>query len=220
MDLKYRFVASWSGGKDSCYAVMKAIEQQHIPVVLLNIMNEEGKVSRSHAIPHKVLLQQAELIDLPLETVPASWEKYESVFIETLHKLKKNYQIEAGVFGDIDLQEHRDWEEKVCNAAGLQALLPLWRQERRRLVVEMIDAGIEATIVSCNDTMGEVYLGRKISKPLIDELERMGVDPCGENGEYHTLVTYAPFFKRSLQVDFGQSLHHGSYWFKTMKLRQ
>ncbi|HOX82598.1 MAG TPA: diphthine--ammonia ligase [Chryseolinea sp.] len=213
-----RFFTSWSGGKDSCFALMKAYEQGHSPMVLLNMMNENNMISRSHAIPKAILENQASMIDLPIVTKPASWESYEVVFIETLKELKSDYLITAGVFGDIDLQAHRDWEEKVCRAAGIEAILPLWKQDRKELVYHMLDAGIETYIVSCNETMGEKFLGRRIDEDLIDELEKIEVDVCGENGEYHTLVVNAPLFKKRIDVNFGAASHIGNYWFIEMTL--
>ena len=213
-----RFFASWSGGKDSCFALMKAHEQGHSPMVLLNMMNENNMVSRSHAIPKAVLEKQANMIDLPIITKPASWDSYEKIFIETLKELKSDYLITAGVFGDIDLQAHRDWEEKVCCIAGIEAILPLWKQSRKELVHKMLDAGIETYIVSCNETMGEKFLGKQITPTLIVALEEIGIDACGENGEYHTLVVNMPLFKNRIEITFGVKSHIGNYWFIEMNL--
>lgn len=193
-----KVVSSWSGGKDSCFALMKAVEQDLKPSVLLNMMNENGKVSRSHGIPFSVLEQQAYQIGVPLVAVPASWNDYEKNYISTLHVIKNQYEIEGVVFGDIDLEPHREWEEKVCNAAELKAFLPLWQQDRVDLVFQMIDAGIETMIVSCTIEMGESYLGRILTKELALELQEKGIDPCGENGEFHTLVINCSLFKEKI----------------------
>lgn len=195
-----RVLSSWSGGKDSCFALMKAAEQGLKPTVLLNMMNENGKVLRSHGIPFSVLEQQAKLIGVPLVAVPASWNDYEKNYIAILHEIKKQYEIEVVVFGDIDLEPHREWEEKVCNAAELKAFLPLWQQDRVDLVFQMIDSGIETMIVSCNLEMGEAYLGKIITKELALELQQKGIDACGENGEYHTLVINCPLFKEKINL--------------------
>jgi diphthine-ammonia ligase len=212
------FFCSWSGGKDSCYAFIQAVNSGMRPSVLLNMMNENGQVSRSHAIPKAILEQQAAMLNLPIVTRPASWEAYENIFIKTLTELKEQYGITGGVFGDIDLQPHRDWEEKVCRAVSIEAILPLWQQDRKTLVHSMIDTGIEAYIVSCNETMGERFLGRQITKALVEELETIGVDACGENGEYHTLVANAPVFQHRLDVGFGVKTHHRNYHFIEMFL--
>ncbi|MES2811406.1 MAG: diphthine--ammonia ligase [Bacteroidota bacterium] len=194
------FVTSWSGGKDSCYAMMKAVELGMIPKVLLNMMNENGKVSRSHGLPLSILNQQAEKMHLPIVTIPATWNEYEAKFIDTLQSLKTDFNLDAAVFGDIDLQPHRDWEEKVCKAAELETILPLWQQNRIDLVNAMIAGGIETMIVSCNTQMGESYLGRIMTPALADELEAKGIDSCGENGEFHTMVINCSLFSEAIRL--------------------
>ncbi len=214
------FITSWSGGKDSCFAMMQAMQQGLVPKVLLNMMNENGKISRSHGIPLAILERQAAMLDLAILTRPTSWNEYEKTFVSALNRLRELYNVDTAVFGDIDLQAHRDWEEKVCTAAGLKALLPLWQQDRKQLVSAMIESGIEAYIVSCNEVMGEKYLGKKITHQLVIELESIGIDACGENGEYHTLVVNTPIFKATLDIAFDAALHHGNYWFIEMKLNE
>lgn len=212
------FVCSWSGGKDSCYALMKAKQMGLTPTVLLNVLNEQGEISRSHGIPKVVLEKQAEMLGLPLYAVPASWETYETTFIESLQLLKQKYQLTHGVFGDIDLEAHREWEEKVCESAGINPVLPLWKRDRKELVLEMLAHGIETYIVSCNEQMGESFLGKQLTVDLVSELETLGVDPCGENGEFHTLVVNMPMFAERMRVRFAEPVLHANYWFATPSL--
>jgi diphthine-ammonia ligase len=204
---------SWSGGKDSCFALMQAAAQGHTPVVLVNMMNENGAISRSHALTEGILQQQAAAIGLPIINKPASWQQYESVFIETLQQVKLNYDVAAMVFGDIDLQPHRDWEEKVCATTGLQALLPIWQLDRKNSVMQMLNAGIKTIITACNSTMGETFLGRILDEPLVQQLEEIGVDVCGENGEFHTVVIEAPLFKKSIQLPLFTKVKQRDYYF-------
>lgn len=211
-------LCSWSGGKDSCFALMQAIQQGYTPKVLLNVLNEEGKISRSHGIPLAILHRQAEVAGLPAYLVSSSWQAYEKNFTGALTKLKNEYDLSHAVFGDIDLQPHRDWEEKVCSNAGLTAVLPLWQQERRSLVLQMLEAGIETMIVSCNETMGEKYIGQIITTELISKLEAMGIDACGENGEFHTLVLDCPLFSERLHVQVTEKLKHENYWFSKLEI--
>jgi diphthine-ammonia ligase len=206
-------VCSWSGGKDSCFALMQAIGQGYTPAVLLNVLNEEGKMSRSHGIPSSILQAQAAAAGLPMHLISSSWQDYEKNFVDTLQQLKEQYHLSHAVFGDIDLQPHRDWEEKVCAATGLTAVLPLWQQDRKQLVMQMIESGIETIIVSCNTVMGERFLGKKITAALVDELESLGVDACGENGEFHTLVLNCPLFAKPVKADIKHTILHGNYWF-------
>ena len=206
-------LCSWSGGKDSCFALMQAIGLGYTPKVLLNVLNEEGKISRSHGIPSSILQKQAQAVGLPVHLISSSWQEYEKHFTNALSVLKEQYDLDYGVFGDIDLQAHRDWEEKVCKNAGLEAVLPLWKQDRKALVMQMLEAGIEAMIVSCNEVMGERFIGEMITPSLVEELELMGIDACGENGEYHTLVLDCPLFGERINVSVEEKLKHEKYWF-------
>ncbi|HEX6180872.1 MAG TPA: diphthine--ammonia ligase [Chitinophagaceae bacterium] len=203
---------SWSGGKDSCYALMKARAEGHELKALVNMMNENGRISRSHGLPLAVLTQQAQKMDVPLLAMPTSWNDYRDTFVRTLASAKL-LGVQAMVFGDIDLQQHRDWEEMVCSESGLEALLPLWQQNRRVLVNEMIESGINAMIVSCNTQMGERFLARTITHELADELEGMGIDACGENGEFHTVVVDCPLFESAIELPEYKKVLHDNYWF-------
>ena len=207
------FVSSWSGGKDSCYAMMQAVNQGFVPKVLLNMMNENGKISRSHGLPLSILKQQAQKMNLHLEAIPATWDDYEAKFIAILQRLKASYNLESAVFGDIDLQPHKDWEDKVCQAASLKAVLPLWQQDRIVLVNEMLENGIVTMIVSCNPIMGEEYLGKILTKKLAQELAEKGIDPCGENGEFHTLVVNCPLFSEAIELPNFTKITHNDYCF-------
>jgi len=211
-------ICSWSGGKDSCFALMKAIHLGYTPKVLLNVLNEEGKISRSHGIPSSILRAQAESANIPIHLISSSWEEYEKKFTAALSQLKEQFGLSHAVFGDIDLQPHREWEEKVCTHAGLEAILPLWQQNRKELVMQMLDAGIETMIVSCNEVMGENFIGQAITPALVDQLEALGVDACGENGEFHTLVLHCPLFSKRIPAKVNRRLWHNSYWFSELSL--
>jgi diphthine-ammonia ligase len=214
---KKNTLCSWSGGKDSCFALMQSIHLGYTPRVLLNVLNEEGKISRSHGIPEEILSKQAAAAELPIRMISSSWQEYEQHFTGALNQLKDKYQLTHAVFGDIDLQAHRDWEEKVCSAAGLTAVLPLWQQDRKQLVLEMFESDIEAIIVSCNDVMGKAFIGRTLTPSLVAELEAIGVDPCGENGEYHTLVLDCPLFTDRINVAVMEKVQHEGYWFSVLE---
>ncbi|WP_290710036.1 diphthine--ammonia ligase [Flavihumibacter sp. CACIAM 22H1] len=206
-------LSSWSGGKDSAYALYLAKLQGYQPIALLNMMNERGLISRSHGIPFSVLKQQAAAMSIPLYAIPSSWEEYEARFIQTLQSIQSASPYSQVVFGDIDLQAHRDWEEKVCSAAGLTAFLPLWQRDRKELVLEMLQAGFETIIVSCQSELGPDFLGKKLCTHLVQDLEARGIDPCGENGEFHTLVTNCPLFKQPVQLAIAGKIKHQDYCF-------
>ena len=203
-------LVSWSGGKDSCYAAMLALEQGYSLRALLNVMNESGQRSRSHGLPLYVLQQQAAAAGLPLHAIESSWNDYEKKFTDALATLRDAHAVDYAVFGDIDLQPHRDWEEKVTSAVGLQALLPLWQQDRGELLHRMLASGIRTIIVSCQERMGIDFLGKTLSLEMIPALEKLGVDPCGENGEFHTVVVDCPLFTRPMEIrPQGFDVHEG-----------
>lgn len=187
------------------------------PVALLNMMNENGKVSRSHAIPKHVLQWQADAMGLPITTIAASWKDYETSYIEALRRIVGEHRIDAAVFGDIDIESHRAWEEKVCAAANIKPVLPLWQQNRKSLLLEMLRRGIKTHIVSCIKPMKDFFLGKLIDEEMVVALEKTGIDVCGENGEFHTLVVDCDLFRREIPVRFGNKVEHGEYCFIEME---
>lgn len=189
------FFCSWSGGKDSCLAFYYAVQAGGKPCRLFTMLSEEGDHSKSHGLPLRILEQQAASLGVPLITVAASWEDYEKVFIGQLREFKAE-GIEVGVFGDIDLEEHRQWQENACAAAGMKAYLPLWGKSRQKVVTEFVDLGFQAVIVAVNEEkMDRGYLGRVLDKQLMLKLAADGIDVAGENGEFHTIVTNGPLFR-------------------------
>lgn len=211
-------LVSWSGGKDSCYAAYQAMQQGIQPKVLLNVLNEDGQISRSHGIPSAILQEQGKAMGLPVHLIASSWQEYEQHFTNALSQLKQQYDLTHAIFGDIDLEAHREWEEKVCANAGLTAILPIWQCNRKELVLEMLQWGLETIIVSCNEVMGPSFLGKTLTLDLISKLEALGVDVCGENGEFHTLVVNCPLFKHPLKVSTSGAVQHNGYWFTTLLL--
>ena len=127
-------------------------------------------------------------------------------FIDALHAIRKQ-GITAGVFGDIDFPPHLEWEEKVCAKADIIPYLPLWEDARPALLHEFIALGYKALIVRVNENkLNRKFLGRIINGEIVGKFQKIGIDPCGENGEYHTLVVGGPIFSRSLPVTIGPSL--------------
>ncbi len=209
---------SWSGGKDSCYAAQLAQQQGFVVKGFLAVLNEEGAISRSHGIPAEILQKQAEAAGVPIQLIAASWQEYEQKFTVALEEAKGKWGVSHVIFGDIDLDEHRAWEEKVCEKAGLTAILPLWKKDRKKLVQQMIEEGMQMMIVSCNTKMGERFLGKYLNKELVAELEDLGIDPCGEEGEFHTLVTYSKTFVFPFKVFVKEKRLHNDYWVCSLEL--
>jgi len=216
--LRRPYFCSWSGGKDSCLALYHALQTGGKPERLLTMMAEDGKTSRSHALPRALLEEQARMLDIPIVFREASWESYEGVFSGALRGFRAD-GIEAGVFGDIDIEDHRAWCRRVCGAAGLEALHPLWKRDRRELLDEFIGLGFAATIIVVKaDRLGPEWLGRTIDRAAVADLEKAGVDPSGEFGEYHTVVTGGPIFRGRIRLETRDPHLHDGYWFLGVEL--
>jgi len=107
----------------------------------------------------------------------------------------------------------RLFNEKVCAAVGLQALLPLWQEDRLVLARQMLASGMSCVITSCQASLGEEFIGRELDEEVIADLIARGVCPCGENGEFHTVVTDCPLFEKPLTCPVTAVLRHGDYLF-------
>ncbi len=158
------------------------------------MLDETGARSRSHGVPRALVEAQARGLDLPLVTADAGWSDYEAVFRGALRSLRAA-GITDVVFGDIDLEAHRDWEETQCAAEGLRAQLPLWQVGRADAVREFFALGYRARVVCVNGRwLGESFAGRLFDAAFVADLPA-GVDHCGENGEFHTFVFDGPRFR-------------------------
>jgi uncharacterized protein (TIGR00290 family) len=214
-----RCFCSWSGGKDSCLALHRAMRAGANVECLVNMLVEDGDRSRSHGLRTGVVQAQANSMGLGLAGAATSWDEYEANFVRVLRDLKEE-GVEAGVFGDIDLQEHLDWERKVCDAVGMVAALPLWQGDRLALIREFVAAGFETRIVALReDALPPELLGSVLDLELAEEFERRGVDPCGENGEFHTVVTDGPCFRRPVAIMPGERVRRDGHWLLDFELR-
>jgi diphthine-ammonia ligase len=209
---------SWSGGKDSCLALWRAMQAGARPVCLLTMFTQGAQRSRSHGLSREVLQAQADALGLALLSRSASWDDYEREMIDLLREAR-TCGATAVVFGDIDIAAHRAWEERVCQSAGLDAVLPLWQQDRLAILDEWWTAGFEARIVVAREGLVERrFLGRVLDRPTARELANLGVDACGENGEFHTLATGGPLFRQPLAIALGEQVKHSDCWFQDVSL--
>lgn len=216
-------LVSWSGGKDSCLAFWRARQHGMTIQRLITAMDESGLRSRSHGIPPALLRAQAEAIGVEMRFYDTSWKTYEERFIATL-RTARTEGITHAIFGDIDLAPHREWEEKVCGQAGLQAYLPLWNAPRRTLVEEFLSLEFKALVVCVNGNyLGETFCGREFNQAFLDDLTA-NVDACGENGEFHTFVYDGPAFTQAVAFTKGEKVRYQSpgeqggatYYFQTV----
>jgi uncharacterized protein (TIGR00290 family) len=207
------YISSWSGGKDSCFACYKAIREGYNVSHLLNFISKEYERVSFHGTEAKLIQLQAEAIGIPLLQKETTWNGYEQEFKDAVRSLIPN-GIKGIVFGDIYLQEHKDWVERVCGELGIEAIEPLWGQDPERLLLEFVDAGFEATIVSAKPKLfDDKWMGRKVDRELLSHLKDNNIDICGENGEYHTFVTDGPMFKKKINITRSQPITRDNHRF-------
>lgn len=210
---------SWSGGKDSALALHEAIAAGAVPRLLVAMMIEGGERSRSHGLSRELLEAQAAALDLPIRFGAASWDGYEDELARTIAAGVEEFGTAVGVFGDIDIERHREWVEGVCRRAGVEAWLPLWQRDRRRLMDDLLEVGFEAVIVAVRDgVLSPQLLGTTIDAGVVAEIERAGSDAAGENGEYHSLVVDGPLFRRPLAIELGERSLRDGVWFTDVRV--
>ena len=216
--MREKLVLSWSGGKDSCLALYRAVQSGGRPALLATMFGEEGERTRSHGLPRRVIEAQASAMGVALRTAQASWSQYEEEFVSLLRRAAR-HGIAHVVFGDIDVDPHRRWEERVSEAAGMKAHLPLWKQDRWALLQEWWDLGFKARIVVVREgVVGREFLGKLLEPEVARRLERLGADPCGENGEFHTVVTDGPLFARPIPLKLIRHVRRGDCWVQDLAL--
>ena len=209
--VKPRAAISWSGGKDCCTALLRSCRDYDV-VATITMFAEDGARSRSHGLRPEVLSAHAQRLGIRNLTGRCSWRSYTKEYIRLLSEASA-MGITHIIFGDIMGDAHRAWDEGVCAVHGLTAVLPLWGESTRTLAKEFIASGSTAVIVTARATyLDATWLGRSIDLETIEELERRGVDPCGEFGEYHTLVTSTPLFNSPLDIAFGAREMHSDCW--------
>jgi len=201
---------SWSSGKDSAYALLEARRQRIAEIVgIITTVDADDACVAVHRVRSSLLTRQAAALELPLIRVelphPCPNEAYEARFAEACAGIKAQ-GVEYIVFGDLFLEDIRTYREGLLARAGMQGLFPLWRWDTRSLARDMIVSGIVAHLV-CVDLqrLDRRYAGRAFDAALLRELPA-GVDPCGENGEFHTAVSAGPMFAAPIPVHIGTPL--------------
>lgn len=205
-----RAYVSFSGGKDSMLALHRAREGGVEVAGLLCMFDEAGERARSHGVTRALVEAQARALGLPVVMPEASWDDYEGAMTTTLRRLRCE-GITDVVFGDLDLDAHRAWEERVCAAAGVRALLPLWHARRERVVHDFIALGYRARVVCVNAKwLDETFAGRELDDAFVAALPP-GVDVCGENGEFHTFVFDGPSFRTPVAHRVARVVRHDAH---------
>lgn len=192
---------SWSGGKDSYLSLLKAREAGMQPGCLLTFVGKNG-YSMSHGLPVELLAKQAQALGLPQVLEQVTWEEYADSFHRASCALRTK-GFTGGVFGDINLPEHRSWIEKACQRAAVNCYLPLWGLPEEDILAELLSRKVELLIVALRkDLLEEKWLGRLLDAQFIQELKNKGLSLCGEAGEYHTVVINGPLFRERLDIAF------------------
>lgn len=194
------YVVSWSGGKDSCMALYEALNRGLKISHIVNFISDNPQKVRFHGTDASLIGLQSQALGIPLHQKVTSWEEYERDFKAGVSELKQP-RLRGMVFGDIYLDPHREWVERVCGEIGIVALEPLWGRDTGELLAQFIDLGFKSVIICAKaELIEQNWLGRTVDREFMQYLVDKGIDPCGENGEYHTLVVDGPLFKQSIEL--------------------
>ena len=203
-----RALLSWSSGKDAAWSLHCVRETGNYEVLgLVTTVNQSVHRVAMHGVREEILEQQAIAAGLDLFIVylpsPCSNTEYEKRMTARLSHLKQELDVTHIIFGDLFLEDIRRYREDQVVLAGLEPVFPLWGQPTLKVAHEMLAGGLEAVItcIDCNQ-ISEGFSGRKYDKKLLYDLPEE-VDPCGENGEFHTLVTGGPMFDRKIAISRG-----------------
>ena len=170
---------------------------------MITMFDEHAERSRSHGLRPELVAAQAERLGLRRITGRCSWPTYDAAFGDALRQVKDE-GVTHVIFGDILFDQHRAWAETQCAAHGLTAVEPLFGSSTLELFREWNSSGGEALIVTARaEFLDESWLGRRLGPEMLDDFVRLGVDPCGERGEYHTAVTNSPLFHAPIEVVHG-----------------
>ncbi len=199
---------SWSSGKDSALALFEILTSRQVEVAaLLTTITEDYDRISMHGVRRALLEQQAAALGLPLEKVVltknASNEEYEAQMRQVLARYQA-LGIDSVIFGDLYLEDIRSYREKNLAQVGMKAIFPLWKRDTRELAQTLLRLGFKA-VTTCVDTqaLGAEFVGRDVDAQFLAELPA-AVDPCGENGEYHSFAYDGPIFASKISFELGE----------------
>ena len=211
-----KFVLSYSGGKDCILALYRKIQEGCTPVALLTTVKKSEAETWTHGLSYDLLEQVSKSLELPIIYAECEASEYEDKFEEKL-KVAKEMGATSVVYGDIDIELHKQWGVDRATNVGLNYEFPLWQEDREKLVHEVIDNGFKAIIKKVNlDCMSGYFLGKTLTKELIEKIKDTGSDACGENGEYHTFVVDGPIFNYKIEVKHEDFKIENNYGFSVM----
>jgi len=206
-----RCAVMWSGGKDSALAADRARRNGLEIARLVNFYDEATGRVRFHATRTELIAAQADAIGVPLVQRGTTWPGFELVFREMLDALARD-GIDGIVFGDIHLADVRAWYETRVRAAGLAHVEPLWGEAPRELLAEFVATGGRAVVTCCeSEKLDDSWLGRVIDDRFVRDIAGVPIDPCGENGEYHSFAFAGPLFRRPVPHAPGERRSDGRF---------
>lgn len=207
------YLASWSGGKDSCLACYLAIKQGMKVSRLLHF----DRPNNLHGVAPALIRIQAALTGIPLIQRQIAREDFEHEFRMTVSSLKKDGYL-GMIFGDIYLEPHKEWVDRTCGELGIEPVEPLWERKSEDIIADFMDAGFETIIASGNQKLiDKRFIGRKMDEVFIDYLKEKNLDVCGESGEFHTFVTKGPLFQGSIDIKSYEVTSRDGFWFLDVK---
>jgi len=182
------------------------VQKGHEPIGLIVMYNTTEKRSWFHGADKELLTSISKSLEIPLKCYDTDGMDYDTVMEKALSEWKER-GAEGCVFGDIDITGHKTWNEERCRKADLIPILPLWNENRERLVGEVISAGYKCLIKCVHpEKLPRDFLGKIIDEDLLDAMKPYGIDLCGENGEYHTIVVDGPLFHTPVPYQLGEIL--------------
>ncbi|MCL2855711.1 MAG: diphthine--ammonia ligase [Defluviitaleaceae bacterium] len=206
-----KFAMSYSGGKESALALHKFTGQGNTPVALITTYNQDTDRSLFHGLSSNVLKRVSQSLSIPLILTNTTAENYNKDFEIALKRAKETGAV-ACVFGDIDIEGHREWATQRCDNVGIKAIFPLWDMPRQNVVYELVDSGFVASLTVVNTKfLDEKFLGKQLTKELAKKIVATGADICGENGEYHTFVSNSPMFAYPVDFVWGKRHYKDGY---------
>ncbi len=203
-------IFNWSGGKDSALALHHILqEQQYEVTTLLTSVNAEFQRISMHGVRRELLHLQAKAIGLPVKEIllpeMPDMATYDRVMKENLEQLQLD-GVQCSIFGDIFLEDLRKYREDRLAEAGLIGHFPLWKKDTTALIHEFIDLGFKTVVVCAkSELLSDEFVGRVIDRDFLKDLPKQ-VDPCGENGEFHTFVYDGPIFKEPVAFELGEKV--------------
>jgi len=212
----------WSSGKDSAWALhtIRSSGEFEVVALLTTVNRSDGRVAM-HAVRESLLERQAAQTGLPLVKVHIPWpcsnESYEQAMNEAIERAR-GQGVRHIVFGDLFLEDIRAYREKQLRACGMVPVFPLWGRDSRELAKEMIAGGLSARL-TCVDSrkLDGTFAGRLFDWALLDSLP-LGIDPCGENGEFHTFTSAGPMFRNPISVTLGKLVERDGFVFRDLLL--